>query len=124
MVDKTRAFVSHMNDLYGNGDVDIAVHLGDMIDGNVTEEKTLADLELIERELRKVQCPFAVVLGNHCLDAGSPPVDLVNRWNCNVEFSVNKPFYSIEIKKSKTQNKSVFCLMLPTCLYDPRNGIE
>ena len=104
-MEKTRAFVSHMNNLYNNGDVDIAVHLGDMIDGNVTEEKTLEDLELIERELRKMQCPFAVVLGNHCLDAGSPPVDLVNRWNCNVDFSVNKPFYSIEIKKSTAQSR-------------------
>eukprot|EP00959_Pyramimonas_sp_CCMP1952_P461727 9482081-Pyramimonas_sp.AAC.2 len=46
------------------------VHLGDIIDGNVTEEKTLADLEVMSTLFKKLQVPKVFhVIGNHCLAA-------------------------------------------------------
>eukprot|EP00898_Chlorokybus_atmophyticus_P006961 jgi/Chlat1/7266/Chrsp58S06899 len=46
------------------------LHLGDIVDGNDTEEKTVSDFEEVQRELTELQLPMRHVLGNHCLALG------------------------------------------------------
>lgn len=47
--------------------VQFAVQLGDIIDGNETEELTEKDFEDVDRVIRKCQLPLYHVIGNHCL---------------------------------------------------------
>lgn len=46
------------------------VHLGDIIDGNKTLEKTHDDLQQVQNVLSELRAPMMHVVGNHCLDAG------------------------------------------------------
>lgn len=50
------------------------LHLGDIVDANWCEERTLGDFEAILRELEELgdSIPQWHVIGNHCLDVGRP----------------------------------------------------
>lgn len=63
---KTASAVQHLN---AHGLV-AALHLGDIIDGNVTLEQTHDDLQQTLNVLSELKVPVMHVLGNHCLDAG------------------------------------------------------
>ena len=52
------------------GDVDFVMHLGDIIDGNATPARTLADLDAVLAVFKKLRPPVYHVVGNHCLTAG------------------------------------------------------
>lgn len=45
------------------------MHLGDVIDGNVSLEKTHEDLDNVLKRLSVLQAPLCHVVGNHCLSA-------------------------------------------------------
>lgn len=51
-------------------DVHLSIHLGDIVDGNETVERTRDDLQSVINCLDDLQRPVIHVLGNHCLDAG------------------------------------------------------
>jgi hypothetical protein len=47
--------------------VPFALHLGDIIDGQDTREKSIKDMEEITEVLRALRCPVHHVIGNHCV---------------------------------------------------------
>jgi 3',5'-cyclic AMP phosphodiesterase CpdA len=51
-------------------DLAFTIELGDIIDGNVTPEKTLSDLDTITGVYDRLEMPKYFVVGNHCLNAG------------------------------------------------------
>jgi manganese-dependent ADP-ribose/CDP-alcohol diphosphatase len=51
-------------------DLVFTLELGDIIDGNETAEKTLADLERVLEVYNRLEMPKFFVIGNHCLTAG------------------------------------------------------
>jgi len=51
-------------------DLAFTIELGDIIDGNVTPEKTLSDLDTITGIYKLLEMPKYYVVGNHCLNAG------------------------------------------------------
>lgn len=46
------------------------LHLGDIIDGNKTDEQTEADFTAVLETLEPLESPIIHVLGNHCLELG------------------------------------------------------
>ncbi len=65
----TRA-VSYFNEMK----VSRVVHLGDIIDGNETEEKTRSDLSAVLETLAPLKAPIDHVIGNHCICIGRDTV--------------------------------------------------
>ncbi|XP_024533152.1 manganese-dependent ADP-ribose/CDP-alcohol diphosphatase-like isoform X1 [Selaginella moellendorffii] len=57
--------VMHFNSR--RSELEFVLSLGDIIDGNVSPEKTTEDFETILAELQKLELPAFHVLGNHCL---------------------------------------------------------
>eukprot|EP00171_Calliarthron_tuberculosum_P003433 IDg3433t1 len=63
---KAERAVAHFN----AHDVAHAIHLGDIIDGNETRDRSEADLCAVMHALAPLGAPLLHVLGNHCLDLG------------------------------------------------------
>ncbi|KAI0560655.1 Metallophosphoesterase [Gracilaria domingensis] len=68
VIPKTTLSVEFIN----RNNVSALLHLGDIIDGNATLDKTRDDLDEVLKTLGKANAPLLHVLGNHCLDAGRP----------------------------------------------------
>lgn len=66
VLEKTRRAILHLNESV----VAATLHLGDIIDGNVTLDKSRDDLAKVMTELGAAQSPVLHVLGNHCLAVG------------------------------------------------------
>lgn len=56
--------IEHWN---GNPDVEFAVQLGDIIDGNDTDDLTDKDMDDVIRVIAQCERPLYHVIGNHCL---------------------------------------------------------
>ncbi|KAG8466885.1 hypothetical protein KFE25_008264 [Diacronema lutheri] len=50
--------------------LDLVLHLGDIIDGNVSHPATQVDFASVLRAFSRLRPPVAHVIGNHCLDVG------------------------------------------------------
>jgi manganese-dependent ADP-ribose/CDP-alcohol diphosphatase len=68
-----RSGVRSINHLAADCDpaqIDFVIHLGDIIDGQKTEQKTLDDLKTIVGAFKDFKPPVRHVVGNHCRNAG------------------------------------------------------
>ena len=55
---------------FNEGNVDLVLHLGDIIEKNETEEQTRKDFDDVMSILDDLRVSARYVLGNHCLDCG------------------------------------------------------
>jgi len=63
---------SAVNQLNHNEQLTAVIHLGDIVDGNVSEAASLADFSAVVRLFRRIRHPVFHVVGNHCHDVGRP----------------------------------------------------
>lgn len=90
---KTAIAIEHFNEKQ----VERVIHLGDIIDGNETIEKTTQDLEAVFERLTKLKVPIEHVIGNHCLELGR------KRALTQLGFQVNKQLTTNRIIDVSTQ---------------------
>jgi DNA repair exonuclease SbcCD nuclease subunit len=63
---------SAVNQLNHHEQLTAVIHLGDIVDGNVSEAASLADFSAVVRLFRRIRHPVFHVVGNHCHDVGRP----------------------------------------------------
>lgn len=63
---------STVNQLNHHEQLTAVIHLGDIVDGNVSEAASLADFSAVVRLFRRIRHPVFHVVGNHCHDVGRP----------------------------------------------------
>lgn len=60
----------HVVEFFNDANLDLVVHLGDIIDGNLTDDETCEDMANILQILRHLKPPVKFILGNHCMEGG------------------------------------------------------